>query len=165
MPLEIVLHASRNLLAVEARPWPPRSSPPPPAAILDVRWRSIRSLIHSQMSAMQAFLSSRYWKDSKAVNKSEINESATVGWVPFIRTLEWYIQRPIKSPSIKAASLFQHRKYSDWKPKLLFARQVAPSHLCHFSAELAEIWSRGTFCADIWTHKISALYLLYFQSY
>ena len=33
--------------------------------------------------------------------------------------------------------------YSDWKPKLLFACQVAPSHLCHFSTELAEIWSPG----------------------
>ena len=30
---------------------------------------------------------------------------------------------------------------------------------------MAEIWSPGTFFADIWTYKISALYLLYFQSY
>ena len=31
--------------------------------------------------------------------------------------------------------------------------------------EMAEIWYPGTFLADIWTYKISALYLLYFQSY
>ena len=37
-------------------------------------------------------------------------------------------------------------------------------YLCHFSTEMAEIWSPGTFFEDVWTHKISALYLLYFQS-
>ena len=31
--------------------------------------------------------------------------------------------------------------------------------------KLAEIWSPGTFFEDVWTHKISALYHLYFQSY
>ena len=36
---------------------------------------------------------------------------------------------------------------------------------CHFSTEMAEIWSPGTFSKGVWTHKISALYLLYFQSY
>ena len=50
-------------------------------------------------------------------------------------------------------------------PSCSFARQVALSNLCHFSTEMAEIWSPGTFFADIWTYKISALYLLYFQSY
>ena len=38
-------------------------------------------------------------------------------------------------------------------------------YLCHFSTEMAEIWSPGTFSKGVWTHKISALYLLYFQSY
>ena len=42
---------------------------------------------------------------------------------------------------------------------------VSVSNLCQFTTERAEIWSPGTFCADIWTYKISALYLLYFQSY
>ena len=50
-------------------------------------------------------------------------------------------------------------------PSCSFARQVALSNLGHFSMEMAEIWSPGTFFADIWTYKISALYLLYFQSY
>ena len=30
---------------------------------------------------------------------------------------------------------------------------------------MAEIWSPGTFFKDVWANKISALYLLYFQSY
>ena len=38
-------------------------------------------------------------------------------------------------------------------------------YLCHFSTEMAEIWSPSTFFVDVWTYKISALYLLYFQSY
>ena len=38
-------------------------------------------------------------------------------------------------------------------------------YLCHFSTEMAEIWCPGTSFQDDWTHKISALYLLYFQSY
>ena len=38
-------------------------------------------------------------------------------------------------------------------------------YLCHFSTKMAEIWSPGTFSKGVWTHKISALYLLYFQSY
>ena len=38
-------------------------------------------------------------------------------------------------------------------------------YLCHFSTEMAEIWSPGTSFQDVWTCKISALYLLYFQSY
>ena len=38
-------------------------------------------------------------------------------------------------------------------------------YLCHFSTKMAEIWSLGTFFKGVWTHKISALYLLYFQSY
>ena len=38
-------------------------------------------------------------------------------------------------------------------------------YLRHFSAEMAEIWSPGTFFEDVWTHKISALYHFYFQNY
>ena len=38
-------------------------------------------------------------------------------------------------------------------------------YLRHFSTEMAEIWSPGTFFEDVWTHKISALYHLYFQTY
>ena len=38
-------------------------------------------------------------------------------------------------------------------------------YLCHFSTEMAEIWSPGTFFQDVWTCKISALYPLYSQSY
>ena len=38
-------------------------------------------------------------------------------------------------------------------------------YLRHFSTEMAEIWSPGTFFEDVWTHKISALNHLYFQSY
>ena len=39
-------------------------------------------------------------------------------------------------------------------------------YLCHFSTEMAEIWSSGTSFQDDWTCRISALlYLLYFQSY
>ena len=38
-------------------------------------------------------------------------------------------------------------------------------YLCHFSTEMAEILFPGTFSKGVWTHKISALYLLYFQSY
>ena len=38
-------------------------------------------------------------------------------------------------------------------------------YLRHFSTEMAEIWSPGTFFKDVWTHKISALYHLYFQTY
>ena len=38
-------------------------------------------------------------------------------------------------------------------------------YLCHFSTEMAEIWSPGTSFQDVWTCKISALYLLYFHSY
>ena len=30
---------------------------------------------------------------------------------------------------------------------------------------MAEILFPGTFCEDVWTYKISALYILYFQSY
>ena len=30
---------------------------------------------------------------------------------------------------------------------------------------MAVIWAPGTFFEDVWTYKISALYLLYFQSY
>ena len=30
---------------------------------------------------------------------------------------------------------------------------------------MAEIWSPGTSFQDVWTHKFSALYLLYFRSY
>ena len=37
--------------------------------------------------------------------------------------------------------------------------------LCHFSTEMAEIWSPGTSFQDVWTCKISALYLFYFKSY
>ena len=36
--------------------------------------------------------------------------------------------------------------------------------LRHFSTEMAEIWCPGTSFQDDWTHKISALYLLYFLS-
>ena len=36
-------------------------------------------------------------------------------------------------------------------------------YLCHFSTEMAEIWSPGTSFQDVWTCKISALYFLYFQ--
>ena len=38
-------------------------------------------------------------------------------------------------------------------------------YLRHFSTEMAKIWSPGTFYSDIWTYKISALYLLYSQCY
>ena len=38
-------------------------------------------------------------------------------------------------------------------------------YLCHFSTEMAEILFPGTFSKGVWTHKISALYLLYFHSY
>ena len=38
-------------------------------------------------------------------------------------------------------------------------------YLCHFSTEMTEIWSPGTSFQDVWTHKFSALYLLYFRSY
>ena len=38
-------------------------------------------------------------------------------------------------------------------------------YLCHFSTEIAEIWTPGTFFEDVWTYKISALYPLYSQSY
>ena len=38
-------------------------------------------------------------------------------------------------------------------------------YLCHFSTEMAEILSPGTFSKGVWKQKISALYLLYFQSY
>ena len=38
-------------------------------------------------------------------------------------------------------------------------------YLSHFSTEMAEIWSPGTSFQDVWTHKFSALYLLYFRSY
>ena len=38
-------------------------------------------------------------------------------------------------------------------------------YLCHFSTKMAEIWSPGTSFQDVWTCKISALYLLYFHSY
>ena len=31
--------------------------------------------------------------------------------------------------------------------------------------EMAEMLFQGTFCEDVWTCKISALYLLYFESY
>ena len=38
-------------------------------------------------------------------------------------------------------------------------------YLCHFSTKMAEIWSPGTsFLKDVWTCKISVLYLLYFHS-
>ena len=38
-------------------------------------------------------------------------------------------------------------------------------YLRYFLTEMAEIWSPGTFFEDVRTHKISALYLLYFLSY
>ena len=38
-------------------------------------------------------------------------------------------------------------------------------YLCHFTTEMAEIWSPVTSFQDVWTYKISALNLLYFQSY
>ena len=38
-------------------------------------------------------------------------------------------------------------------------------YLCHFSTKMAEIWSPGKSFQDVLTYKISALYLLYFQSY
>ena len=38
-------------------------------------------------------------------------------------------------------------------------------YLCHFSTEIAEIWSPGTFFKDVWAYKISAQNLLYFRSY
>ena len=38
-------------------------------------------------------------------------------------------------------------------------------YICHFSTEMAEAWSPGTSFQDVWTYKISALYLLYFKSY
>ena len=38
-------------------------------------------------------------------------------------------------------------------------------YLRHFLTEMAEIWSPATFFKDVWTCKISALYLLYFLSY
>ena len=38
-------------------------------------------------------------------------------------------------------------------------------YLCHFSTEMAEIWSPGTSFQDVWTCKISALYLFDFQRY
>ena len=38
-------------------------------------------------------------------------------------------------------------------------------YLRHFSTEIAEIWSPGTFFKDVWAYKISAQNLLYFQSY
>ena len=44
---------------------------------------------------------------------------------------------------------------------LLHAKLLS-QYLCHLSTELAEIWSPGTFFEDVWTYKISALYLLYF---
>ena len=40
-----------------------------------------------------------------------------------------------------------------------------PQYLRHFSTEMAEIWSPGTFFEDVWTHKISALYHFNFQNY
>ena len=45
------------------------------------------------------------------------------------------------------------------------ARQSGTLYLCHFSTEMAEIWSPVTFFEDVWTHKISALYHFYFQNY
>ena len=41
---------------------------------------------------------------------------------------------------------------------------VKLKYLCHFSTEMAEIWSPGT-SLDVWTNKISAPYHLYFWSY
>ena len=38
-------------------------------------------------------------------------------------------------------------------------------YLCHFSTEMAEIWSPATFFQDVFAYKIAALYHLYFQSY
>ena len=38
-------------------------------------------------------------------------------------------------------------------------------YICCLWTEMAEIWCPGTFFEDVWTYKISALYLLYFQSY
>ena len=38
-------------------------------------------------------------------------------------------------------------------------------YLRYFLTEMAEIWSPGIFFEDVRTHKISALYLLYFLSY
>ena len=43
--------------------------------------------------------------------------------------------------------------------------ELGHSNLCHFSTEMAGIWSPGTSFQDVWTFKISALYLLYFPSY
>ena len=41
-----------------------------------------------------------------------------------------------------------------------------PPFLCHFTTEMAEIWSPATSYQDVFAYKISALYhLYYFQSY
>ena len=44
------------------------------------------------------------------------------------------------------------------------ARQSDTPYLCHFSTEMAEIWSPATSYQDVFAYKISALYHLYFQS-
>ena len=49
--------------------------------------------------------------------------------------------------------------YSWWNVKWITL------YLCCLLTEMAEIWSPGTFFQDVWTCKISALYLLYFQNY
>ena len=61
-------------------------------------------------------------------------------------------------------TLRTHITYSNWNLKLLSRTSSCSVNICHFSTEMAEIWSPGTFCKDIWTCKISAIYLLYFQS-
>ena len=45
------------------------------------------------------------------------------------------------------------------------ACQSDTPYLCHFSTEMAEIWSPVTSYQDVFAYKISALYHLYFQSY
>ena len=40
-----------------------------------------------------------------------------------------------------------------------------PPYLCHFSTEMAEIWSPATAYQDVFAYKILAFYHMYFQSY
>ena len=67
--------------------------------------------------------------------------------------------------------IFAFHTQSTFHPTVTYTESGTPMmnwdsrYLCHFSTEMAEIWSPGTFSKGVWTHKISALYLLYFQSY
>ena len=75
-------------------------------------------------------------------------------WLSMADSFQKYLQASIPNRITVECRSFRHR-----------ARQSGTLYLCHFSTEMAEIWSPATFFQDVFAYKISALYHLYFQSY